>query len=37
MGDHGATVEGDHGGSTPDETETVLMLYSKHGFLAKSE
>ena len=36
MGDHGATIEGDHGGSSDDETETVMMLYWKKGFLSRA-
>lgn len=30
MGDHGMTIEGDHGGASKDETEALLFAYSKH-------
>ena len=32
LGDHGMTPEGDHGGSTDYETNTVLLYYTKKGF-----
>ena len=33
MGDHGMTREGNHGGSSQDETDTVIFGYYKNGFL----
>jgi len=32
MGDHGMTNEGDHGGSSHEETETGIAVYYKKGF-----
>lgn len=33
IGDHGMTDEGNHGGATLQETQTVLFAYSKKGFV----
>ena len=32
MGDHGMSEEGHHGGSTPEETTSVIFGYSKSAF-----
>lgn len=32
MGDHGMSESGHHGGSTKDETTSVIFAYSKKGF-----
>ena len=31
MGDHGQTMHGDHGGGSPDETDTALFAYAPRG------
>ena len=31
-GDHGMTLEGNHGGDSPKETRTVFFAYTKSGF-----
>jgi len=37
MGDHGMSDEGDHGGGSKGETETVISAYYKKGFIKYKE
>ena len=37
IGDHGMTDEGNHGGATLQETQTVLFAYSRKGFVKSTE
>ena len=35
VGDHGMTSDGNHGGCSPDETNSVIWAYRKNGFHSK--
>ena len=35
VGDHGMTSDGNHGGNSTDESNTVIWAYRKNGFNSK--